>query len=989
MDSAYLEAFSTRYGTEWLAYLTDDRFAIRAFPRLMDSATRRTYWEILELLLLEHWISSHPSQIAETLDRRKGLDKRLLRLREAIALALYSRAKSVNWQEPLTFLRGLRVSELYMRSVIENRHLIRHRQLRQFQGRLGVALVLQSRHGAFSAAQAVEMVERIRASLDGGNQNADAYNYLAEALLRVHDASGDPDSLRELVGLQSRSDAHDTAALSSHIAEAWLRLSQAAQTEAGRQQFRARSAAQCENLKAVSDPVIAARVATIRAFLSLPPSNALKVRGFRTPFGVGSQTQEWARQDRVATKELLEAIDHQLDSLSPRLRSSALIRRISASTKSEIAARLVGRAWSSEKVGHLKDAVQIREGTSDQGPLTDPESRLQNAVDRFQLFRSTSLRSHLLAAIEDILRLANFDQAWPTPLLVLARELEALGSDLPKPIIYELRKKGWDSGAAEALRHASVGNLAGLYELAAQRALESREVDRKHLGGRSGVYLAEDPSGIISETFIFKPTLNDLADRETERVSRLERHLKQLGLESRFSVPTTLAKSQLPADDSLRAKGCEILVARRFHKGEILVEAMRDQPLGTRSSILNAVVQYLAIIHASELLSQRSNPVSVRRDLWKKDFGRWLKNGLQVGNAGEVFEEWWKTFGPDPLLLPRRDAHPLNWIVGADNSVVAVDFEACGWRPVGLELAQLLDDRPLLPIDEHGWKTRLHLVHQYRHELGRRGVAVDHGSLVRAWEAATLSRAVGLLTAPSSDQALRSHGEGLLEWLSRDSKERAIRDMASHLLHTWSVRRGTAINEDDGLKNISDARRRHLSRAMAYELRHGSSVTLDRGGWAYIAAVSDSLYASGLRTDSSEIWTVAAAIDEPRFELRGKKIRARYGHTRPVEISYQEASSRPTLYHGTSSRNLSSIFTSGAGLKSMGRQWVHLSSDPHLAIRTAQRHGPVILLALEPEAFCEPVFQAGGSVYLAKAVPAGSLRIVSPTEIFFMSDRGR
>ena len=127
---------------------------------------------------------------------------------------------------------------------------------------------------------------------------------------------------------------------------------------------------------------------------------------------------------------------------------------------------------------------------------------------------------------------------------------------------------------------------------------------------------------------------------------------------------------------------------------------------------------------------------------------------------------------------------------------------------------------------------------------------------------------------------------------------------------------------------------------------------------------------------------MSGAIDEPRFEIAGKRVRARYGHTRAVEISYQETSLPQTLFHGTASSNLDAIFGEGQGLQAMGRQWVHLSSDPTMALRTAERHGPGVLLALESDEASAQIFHAGGPVFLTPAVSASALRIVSPTELF-------
>src|SRR5262249_15758856 len=152
--------------------------------------------------------------------------------------------------------------------------------------------------------------------------------------------------------------------------------------------------------------------------------------------------------------------------------------------------------------------------------------------------------------------------------------------------------------------------------------------------------------------------------------------------------------------------------------------------------------------------------------------------------------------------------------------------------------------------------------------------------------------------------------------------------------------------------------------------RHGSTVLLDKGGWAYIASVSDALNRNGLRTSPDEVLAVAGAIDEPRFEISGKRVRARYGHTREVEIRYENVSLPPTLFHGTASSNLQNIFARGEGLKAMGRQWVHLSSDPILAQRTAKRHGPGVLLAVEHTSYPMEIFHAGGTVFLASEIPA-------------------
>lgn len=984
VDDDYLTAFERRYGVPWLRRLTTPSPSVRNFWATSDVVARRTHWELLELLLLEHWICEEPRAIAQLMSSDRSFPSELVNLRGRVALALYSRAKSVNWQEPLTFVRALRVSELYLRSVLDHQHLLRPKAVVQYTGRLGVALVLQARYIDLGADAAREMVEHIRDSIARGNTKVDAFVYLAEALLRLHDATGDAGALSQLVDLETSGRVPEQSdLLDSHVAEAWFRLSQEASTQAGVEKCRSRAVARCLALERSVEPLVQCRLAIVRAFLETTPSeqateHTLRIRGLRTPFGVKSQVRIWMKQDRSQTLRLLRAVDSQLSSGGNPVIHSRIHRSLSASIKSEIAALLEGLAWRDQRLSYLSAAVELRGGRGSGAALKDPESRLENALDRFDMFRFTGQRHLLLSAIVDILSLIQFDQAWPTPLLVLARELDAMEGPLPMQVAYELNK--FDAGSARGvMAHVLANDVAAIYSLAAARALASREVDRKHLGGRSGVYLAEDYSGIVSETFVFKPTTKVLAEREATRVTSLERRLAQMGLESRFSVPATLARSELPVDDLLRRRGYDVLVARQFHFGTILPDALVGADLAMRTSVLDSVVHFLAVIHSSESVGVPGQ--GMRRDLFKKEFGRWLRSGLQMQDWSERFEQWWSIFGDTPRPLVRRDAHPLNWLVTPGRTIVAVDFEACGWRPAGYELAQLLDDRPLLPVDSVGWKARLHLVKQYRRSMDRCGARIEHNRLVRAWEASTVARAVGALTSPNSDPATRQHGELLLSWLASNSEHQSVRDLAAVCNHAWSVRRGVMTVQDDS-RTISDARRRHLSRAMAFELRHGSSVLLDRGGWAYLASVSDALNRSGLHTSSAELSTVAGSIDEPRFEVAGKRVRARYGHTREVEILYDEAGLPPTLYHGTASSNLDAIFSRGEGLRAMGRRWVHLSSDPKMALRTAERHGPGVLLALDAESHPAQIFHAGGTVYLTAEVQASALRIVSPAELF-------
>src|SRR3712207_7512870 len=83
-----------------------------------------------------------------------------------------------------------------------------------------------------------------------------------------------------------------------------------------------------------------------------------------------------------------------------------------------------------------------------------------------------------------------------------------------------------------------------------------------------------------------------------------------------------------------------------------------------------------------------------------------------------------------------------------------------------------------------------------------------------------------------------------------------------------------------------------------------------------------------------------AGSDKVRFELKNDKIRALYGHSyipsNLVGKIYKTASTPPSiLYHGTTSFAVKIIMSEG--IRSMNRQYVHLSTDKKTAIQVAKR----------------------------------------------------
>jgi putative RNA 2'-phosphotransferase len=170
-----------------------------------------------------------------------------------------------------------------------------------------------------------------------------------------------------------------------------------------------------------------------------------------------------------------------------------------------------------------------------------------------------------------------------------------------------------------------------------------------------------------------------------------------------------------------------------------------------------------------------------------------------------------------------------------------------------------------------------------------------------------------------------------------------------------------------------------LSKFLALILRHRPdrfALEMDEEGWASLPEVMEILHGLpyfrwATRADVLQIVEQGVGDDKRRYEVEGKRIRARYGHSFRRRIAYTPCTPPERLYHGTAPGNVPSI--AEEGLRSMGRQYVHLSADVESALRVGSRRAPepVVLTVRAAEAHADGVafYQAGEGIYLAEHVP--------------------
>lgn len=107
-----------------------------------------------------------------------------------------------------------------------------------------------------------------------------------------------------------------------------------------------------------------------------------------------------------------------------------------------------------------------------------------------------------------------------------------------------------------------------------------------------------------------------------------------------------------------------------------------------------------------------------------------------------------------------------------------------------------------------------------------------------------------------------------------------------------------------------------------------------------------------------------------RFEITGTRLRARYGHSIPVEPASPPVAPPTQLYHGTDETRVAAI--QAQGLLPIDRRLLHLSdtSEDALAVARRRTDHPVVLRVDAHAAHASGIaFYREGKVYLASQIP--------------------
>ncbi|MFZ1946742.1 MAG: RNA 2'-phosphotransferase, partial [bacterium] len=184
-----------------------------------------------------------------------------------------------------------------------------------------------------------------------------------------------------------------------------------------------------------------------------------------------------------------------------------------------------------------------------------------------------------------------------------------------------------------------------------------------------------------------------------------------------------------------------------------------------------------------------------------------------------------------------------------------------------------------------------------------------------------------------------------------------------------------------------------LSKFVSLVLRHQPEIaglTLGQGGWVEIEDLVAGAKKAGVELSPEALRDIVEREERKRFTISddGRRIKANYGHSLPVDLGLEPTQPPETLFHGTAWHLVEGIAAEGIARK--GRHYVHLSADGTTALEVGRRHGQPVVLKIRARAMHEDGFEfrlSESGIWLTRSVPphyiefpSGSAEPAEPAE---------
>jgi len=179
---------------------------------------------------------------------------------------------------------------------------------------------------------------------------------------------------------------------------------------------------------------------------------------------------------------------------------------------------------------------------------------------------------------------------------------------------------------------------------------------------------------------------------------------------------------------------------------------------------------------------------------------------------------------------------------------------------------------------------------------------------------------------------------------------------------------------------LSDEQTERLGRFISGALRHfpdDLGLAMNQHGWVDVDVLCDAMRTRYKWANKEKLFSIIESDEKGRYEVKGNKIRARYGHSVDIDLDYPE-NALPELYYGASREEVDILLEKG--IRPIKQRYVHLSTSVEKAKEVASIHteDPVMLVVNAEEARNDGValLAATENIVLAEEIPAKYLRVM-------------
>lgn len=183
-----------------------------------------------------------------------------------------------------------------------------------------------------------------------------------------------------------------------------------------------------------------------------------------------------------------------------------------------------------------------------------------------------------------------------------------------------------------------------------------------------------------------------------------------------------------------------------------------------------------------------------------------------------------------------------------------------------------------------------------------------------------------------------------------------------------------------GTLMLNDEQTERLGRFVSGALRHfpdDLGLAMNQHGWVDVDVLVDTMRTRYKWSNKEKLFSIIESDEKGRYEVKGNKIRARYGHSVDIDLDYDE-NTLPELYYGASREEVDILLEKG--IKPIKQRYVHLSTSVEKAREVASIHteDPVLLVINSQEAQDDGVtmLSATENIVLAEEIPPQYLSLM-------------